>query len=359
MSSLIVEVCEVAEIAVHPNADRIERVRVKNWWCIAGKGHYKLGDKCVYVPPDAVLPKELAERWGIAKFCAPLKEGGFRVRAAKFRGERSYGTIQDLDDTTWPVGMDLREHYQITKWEPPPKLWMGDAAPEVEAFHKYTDIEAYGNFPNVFKEGEEVVMDEKIHGTNCRVGLIPVEDGGMIADVFMGGSHSVRRKQFDNKGNESLYWMPLKIKAVMDLLLYCYAESKGQPVVLFGEIYGPGVQDMHYGLEAKGFRAFDLSVGGRYLDYDAKVALWDKFGVEKVPVIYRGPFSPKVCEELVDGPTTVCEASAIKEPFKGREGIVIRPVKERFDTSLSGRAILKYVSVDYHERKNKDKSEDH
>lgn len=367
MSSLIVEVCEVAEIAKHPNADRLEKVRVKNWWCLSTIGHYKVGDKCVYIPPDAIISNSLAEKWNVTKFLAPLPKNpdgsrpdGLRVRAVKFRGERSYGMIQDLDDPTWEVGKDLIEHYNIFKYEPPVKSHAGDAAADYEPFHKYTDIENFGNFPDVFQDGEEVVIDEKIHGTNCRFGIVPMpDDTGLNQQTFMGGSHTVRRKQFDPKGNESLYWFPIHVSGVVQLLNYCYDISKGQPVILFGEIYGPGIQDMHYGLEAKGFRAFDMTIGGKWLDYDEKTALWSKFGVEAVPVIYRGPFSLAKCEELVDGPTTVCETSKIREVFKGREGIVIRPVKERFDSSLCGRAILKYVSVDYHERKNKDRSEDH
>ena len=46
-------------------------------------------------------------------------------------------------------------------------------------------------------------------------------------------------------------------------------------MVLFGELYGSGVQDMAYGLAdgAKGFRAFDIAVDGKYLDFDTKEAV--------------------------------------------------------------------------------------
>jgi RNA ligase (TIGR02306 family) len=370
MSNLIVEVCKIEEIRNHSNADRVELARVKNWWSVVPKGKYSVGSKVLYIPPDAILPEELAVRWGIAKFLAPLakypdgtRPPGLRVRAAKFRGERSYGTIQDVEDPTWDIGKDLVEHYGITKYEPPVKSHAGDAAPEVEGFHKYTDIESFGNFPGVFQEGEEVVIDEKIHGTNCRVGLLAHDEGTGVRPTLMAGSHTVRRKEFDNKGNKSLYWFPLELKpgqqdSVVELLDHLH-ETHKQPIILFGEIYGPGIQDMHYGRTEKGFRVFDMTIGGRWIDYDDKVALWTKFGVEYVPLLYRGPFSVQKCEELVDGPTTVCDPSTIREPFKGREGFVIRPVKERFDPTLSGRAILKYVSADYHDRKNKNPTENH
>ncbi len=62
-------------------------------------------------------------------------------------------------------------------------------------------------------------------------------------------------------------------------------------MILFGELYGSGVQDMAYGLAngAKGFRAFDIAVDGKYLDYDEKVAALERFGVEMSAASLPGP----------------------------------------------------------------------
>lgn len=372
MSKLIVEVCAVEEIAPHPNADRIERVRIKNWWCIAGKDSLKVGDKVVYVPPDAVLPNELAERWGIAKYCSSLAKlpngdvpPGLRVRACRFRGVPSCGTIQPLDDPSWEVGKDVCEHYGITKYEPPVKSHDGDAACDVPAFHKYTDIENIGNYPGVFQDGEMVFVTEKLHGTNCRVGLVfsNVDNpDGQPEWTLMAGSHSVRRKKVDAKGKMSRYWLPLENENIKQLLACAegFTSPASSAVIVFGEIFGPGVQDMTYGLNEPSFRVFDISVDGRYLDFSVVQSLCRQHGVETVPVLYLGPFSQAKMDELVDGPTTISDSSQIKEPFKGREGIVIKPVQEAYDHSrLGGRKILKQISIDYHERKNKGRSEDH
>jgi RNA ligase (TIGR02306 family) len=376
MSSLIIEVCAVEEIAPHPNADRLERIRVKNWWCIAPINKYTVGDKVVYLPPEAVLPEELAERWGIAKYCAPLARGPdgkrppkLRIRASRFRGEPSFGCIQDPDET-WDVGTNVQEHYGIEKWEPPLKAHDGDAAPPVPSFHAYTDIENICNFPDIFKENEEVIVTEKIHGTNCRVGFVlhPDEDG-YAEWQWMAGSHGVRRKEHDARGVRSRYWFPFwgeaeeddecDMKRLMEHIVS--RENAERAIIIFGEIFGEGVQDMHYGQDGIAFRAFDVSVDGKYLDYDSMVKYLEKYDIPTVPLLYRGPFSMEKMEELVDGPTTVCDQKSIKEPFKGREGVVVRPLRERYDFDLggSGRVVLKYVSVDYHERRNKDCTENH
>lgn len=370
MSTLIVEVCCVEEILPHPNADRLERVRVKNWWCVAPIGQYHVGDKTVYVPPDAVLPAELGERWGIAKYCAPVKDStDLRVRASRFRGIASFGTLQNLDDPSWEVGKDVREHFGITKYEPPLKTNDGEAAPAHENFHTYTEIENLGNYPSVLNDGEEVIVTEKLHGTNCRVGFINTGfDDETEAEKweFMAGSHAINRKPANDKGTPSRYWWPLtegntEECRVRDCLFgIMYKENAKASVILFGEIFGAGVQDMQYGQKGIAFRVFDISVDGNYLSYEKKKAYLDRFGVPMVPILYEGSYSLAKMDELVDGPTTICTAEQIKESFKGREGIVITPKEERYDRdNLQGRTILKYISADYHDRRNKNRSEDH
>jgi RNA ligase (TIGR02306 family) len=377
MSSLIVEVCDIQEIADHPNADRLERIRVKNWWCIAPIGQYKVGDKVVYLPPDSVIPEELAEQWGIAKYCAPLARGPdgkrppkLRIRASRFRGEPSFGCIQDLDDPSWPVGHDVKEYYKVEKWEPPLKSHDGDAAPPVPAFHAYTDIENIGNFPGILQDNERVVVTEKIHGTNCRVGYVKqADEDGYPCWEWMAGSHGVRRKEYDPRGARSRYWFPFSADAEEDdednlkcLIEHIISREHAEnAVIVFGEIFGEGVQDMHYGQSGIAFRVFDISVDGKYLDYDLMLAYLGLYSISAVPVLYEGPFSMSKMDELVDGPTTVCDPKSIKQPFKGREGIVIRPVKERynFDLGGSGRVVLKYISADYHARGNEKPTENH
>ena len=381
MSSLIVEVCSVEEIATHPNADRLERIRVKNWWCIGSKGHYKVGDKAVYLPPDSIIPEALAERWGIAKYCSPLARGidgqrpdGLRIRANRFRGEPSFGCLQDPDDTTWEVGKDVKEYYNVSKWEPPLKCLDGDAAPPVNAFHAYTDIENIGNFPGILKDGEEVIVTENIHGTNSRVGYVfhvDEQTEGYATWQWMAGSHGTRRKEINEKGVKSKYWFPFSIgdgnEPMQEMLKEIRNKENAQrSVICFGEIFGPGIQDMHYGQKGLAYRIFDIAVDGKYLNWDKVVENTSPYvhlGIQTVPVLYRGPFSMEAMSKLVDGPTTIVEKpDQITQVFKGREGIVIKPVVERFDQNLgsgSGRVVLKYISVDYHDRKNSDRTEDH
>jgi RNA ligase (TIGR02306 family) len=366
MSSLIVEVCRVERVEAHPNADRLCICTVKGWRVCAGRdpgagrNEFEAGDTCVYVPPDAVLPPELSDRLNVTKYLSPLARNadgvrapGGRLRVARLRGEPSYGLILRPPGPDLPVGTDVAGLLGITKWEPPVESTDGEAERPHPAFHAYTDVEYYRNFPDLIAEGEEVVFTEKVHGKNCRLGLIraPEAEGG---SMFMAGSHGQRRKELDARGRRSQFWEVLT-EPVRELLRFV-AEGPGpNNVVLFGEVYGCGVQDMWYGLEngRYGFRAFDLSVNGKYVDFDVKASLFARFGVEPVPVLYRGPFRKAKVEEHVSGPTTLCPPERAGK-FKGREGIVITPTRERpavTPTRLFDRVVLKAISFEYLERK--------
>ena len=359
MSTLVVEVCEVKAVSPHPNADALEFITVKGWQVIVQKAlGLKPGDRVVYFPPDTVMPPDLADRLGIARYLAPLpreidgsRETGLRVRAARLRGQPSYGTIDHAVDPSWEVGHDVKDHYGVTKFEPPMRPSDGDSLPPVAAFHGYTEIENIRNFPDVLQPGEEVVITEKLHGKNCRLGLIRVPGEAGDTFEFMAGSNDVRRKEVDQKGRPSDFWRPMTEPA-RDLLQHLSGDEHS--VVLFGELYGSGVQDMAYGMGngAKGFRAFDVAVDGKYLDFDAKAALFTRFGVEMVPFLDRGPFSWEAVEEQTYGPTTLCPPDQAGK-FGGREGCVVTPVVERYAPVLggSGRVILKSISADYLARK--------
>lgn len=396
MSSLIVQVCRVGDIYPHPNADRLELLTVKGWTVCAGKGQFRVDDKCVYFPPDCVLPLALSERLNITKYLSPVKVDGVyvggRVRVANLRGAKSYGTIMPCENAEWEVGTDVAAYYGVTKWEPPLKCMDGDAATPHPAFHRYFDMEHLRNFPDLFQVGEEVVITEKIHGQNCRLGLIrDTNTKGEAVWRWMAGSHDVRRQRYtqpmrqarDANGTkvgtpyphgepvESVFWKCFNpaIRAFLAEQTHCgYTpeEIDNEPpvkeleatanVVLFGERYGAGVQDMTYGCDngITCFRAFDFTVNGQYADFDHKQSVFARHGVEAVPVLYRGPFDFAIVEDFTDGPTTLC-ATTKAGTFSGREGVVVATTTEKQTVTpdkVFERTQLKCVSFAYLSRKD-------
>jgi len=174
-----------------------------------------------------------------------------------------------------------------------------------------------------------------VHNSNARASM--GIDGTMHC-----GSHHGARKPVDVHGRASTYWKPAEaLKPLLEDLVRIYS----LPVIVFSEIYGPGVQFMHYGLKESTFAIFDISVNGKYLDYKEFVAVNTKHNVPVVPTLYVGPFKKELLESWTSGPATQLGTEKIKG-FIGREGCVIKPTKERWDHSV-GRVILKSVSADY------------
>ena len=321
-SSLVVPVTTIDAIAPHPGADRLEIARVLGWQVVVPKGRHRAGDKVVYFPPDAIVPQEHSDRFGVTQY---LQKG--RVKCARLRGEPSFGFLVAPDDPQVPVGANLASHYGVTKYEPPVRPTAGDAEADDPMFPRYTDIENFRNFPDALVPGETVVLTEKVHGTNCRVGII---DGERMA-----GSMGVRRKAPPPEElRRSTYWMPFSSNAVTSLLEDFAARHR--QVVLFGEVFGRGIQSFHYGFRSElGFAAFDLLVDGSYLDWPDLKEVLAKFAVPAVPVLFEGPLDVEVVKLHSAGKTTFGDEHI-------REGLVIRPLRERTDPRF-GRVVLKYL----------------
>jgi hypothetical protein len=111
-------------------------------------------------------------------------------------------------------------------------------------------------------------------------------------------------------------------------------------VVLYGEIYGPSVQKLTYGVPSgeTHVRFFDILKDGVYMNYSDFRAALIHMGLNSVPALKVCPFSKEVLK-MADG-----------NAFAGghiREGIVIKPWdKEELDPEL-GRKIIKVISEKY------------
>lgn len=317
-------------MAPHPNADRLLLTRVWDYPVIVGREEFKEGDLAVYVPVDALVPAG-DPRWeflgkGQSAKVGPggLGKGMFyRIRAARLRGTFSMGLLTKAPPGACE-GDDLRVLLGIEKYEPPePVSTSGDNEKDPGILPVY-DVEGLRRWPGVLVPGEEVVVTEKIHGTNARF--------VWYAGRLWAASHTTFKKPPGEGGSGPVWWRA----AVQYKLAECLNVGDATSVALYGEVYGP-VQDMKYGTERGALKLaiFDvLDVERRvWLDFDVADDFVGHLGLPWVPVLYRGPWSEEL-RALAEGPSTVPDAGHV------REGIVIRPVRERFHEGL-GRVLLK------------------
>jgi len=359
MASFEVKVCKIT-VLPHPNADRLELAQAGAYLSAIPKGAYKTGDLAVYIPEQAILPETLIEELGLVGRLAGRKCN--RVKAILLQKVLSQGIIYP-NKGNWEEGEVLNEVLGITKYSPPiPRELDGEVMTTPLSLTVNYDIENFKRYPELLIEGEEVQITEKIHGTFSMFSAIPTawqNDPEKQIEGLIDGRFSVSSKGLGSKGltfidcesnKENVY-----MKAAKTLKLFEFAgalaDRYNTVVVVLGEIFGQGIQDLGYGFTKAQFRLFDIAIGEeridkRYLDHQTLTELCSEFDIQRVPLLYVGEFSKEVLALYTNGKEVVSGSEA-----HIREGCVVKPLKERYTIEF-GRVFLKSVSDDYLLRKN-------
>jgi RNA ligase (TIGR02306 family) len=381
MSAFKVPIKQIRAIEPHPNADALEIAVIDGYRSVVKKGQFRAGDMVAYLPEGSVLPQWLLRHlslWDEEKGCGKLagKEGN-RIKAVKLRGELSQGICYPLrkeelaSGTVWWIDSfknwvwksariddmhDAAEFLGVTKYEPPvPACMAGEVFSVDPAFTLDFDVESWQSYPDILKEGEEVVITEQIHGTFTGISVLRYEDAhpeafGEVNNILLfskglGAKGLVFKNNERNRNNVYVRATREVIQRIDELQRGKSPSPLAQTFIL-GETYGPGVQDLTYGTEL-GFRIFAVCQGTRgnltWLDWPRVEEIAEMLGIFTVPVLGKLPFSVAIMKRLASGMTAIGGHHIC-------EGVVVTPIPERTDPTI-GRVSLKYVSPDYLTRK--------
>ncbi|WP_327288063.1 RNA ligase (ATP) [Streptomyces sp. NBC_01198] len=349
MSTLRVT-AEQLTIVEHPNADALELAQVGLYRAVVAKGEYRTGEFAVYIPEQAVLPEPLVAELGLTGRLA----GGAanRVRAVRLRGELSQGIVcrpavlagTDLERAS-AADEDFAGRLGITKWVPPVPISMSGDVESAPDLLPWTDIENLKRYPDIFAPGDLVTVTEKLHGTAC---CLTYYAGSGAIHVTSKGLGSQRLALVESPGN--LYWRAVRGHGLPQLAADLAGTLGATRVGIYGEVYGSGVQDLGYGLDARGglpgYAAFDVcaEIGGRLSWLDpAELPVGD---LPLVPRLHHGPFDLDQVLALARGKETVSGRGA-----HIREGVVVRTADGTYSPVIGGRAVAKVVSDAYLTRK--------
>lgn len=385
-------IIRITEIKKHTNADSLEIIPIGEYQVVSKIGQFKVGDLGVYIQPDSIVPQTEPFKFIWEPYmCVPTQEGETftvpekrrRITVRKFRGEWSEGLLLPVTDfgelvdstltrhfveSDFPEGTDVSDTLGITHYDPDSESTKGSnsAAPKLRKKYPKTlrgwwmwlsrrikhylgirddvggkednislgipiyDVDAYKNYPNTFQDGEQVIVTEKIHGSNARYIYL---DGVMYA-----GS----RKLWKAQDSTCIFRRNLKINPWIEE--WCKTH---EGYVLWGEVT-PTQGGYEYGSKEPQFFVFDIRTpDGKWLEDSLETeTLWITLDKHRVPILYIGKFNLEDIKKLVDGPSTVPGAKNI------REGVVVKSVTERNVHGL-GRAQLKIVSNAFLEKDNK------
>jgi RNA ligase (TIGR02306 family) len=322
-------VARIGEIIPIPGADNIELALAGGWQAITKKGEYSVGDKVVVATTDAVIPVALSDLMQVTNY---LRKGQ-RVRTVKLRGMYSecllipfkYLAPKALENNV-EEGHDMMEILGVVKYEAPVRQVQLSSGRKFKYkdnpnFHIYYKFPNLKNVAGMFTEEDMVEITRKIHGTNARYGIVRKTSlsfmdkvkkffrlGGEWIDYeYVYGSHNVE-KGSDSQGFYSTdIWRTIaekyKIKEKLwELVKDQYTvEELGAGIVLYGEIYGGGIQkNYEYGLTDIEFIGFDFSEDGTYFaPLTAEYAINKLMGLPYVERLHFGPWSQEVQDNYV------------------------------------------------------------
>jgi RNA ligase (TIGR02306 family) len=355
-----VNVVRIEEILPHTNADSLGIVYIGGYQCVVKKEVYKVGDLALYIQPDTLVPVHPAFSF-LWEGTEPT-ERRRRVTVRRFRKEWSEGLLMPVSEfdalhrlgsglgcrlLNVSEGDDVAEllgfkHYEepehgaplgtpgrtLPLWQRILKFFGYKPRPFGPKVSTVYDVESLKNYPRVFAEGEEVIVTEKIHGSNARY----LFDG----KKFWIGSHKKWRKDSGN------IWA--RIAAKYPWIEQFCRDNPGD--TLYGEVT-PTQAGYQYGnTPEEQFFAFDVKrADGSYIP---KRTLYKLVSIQQlVPVVYEGPYDAAKVKAMAEGRTLVGMKNA-----HIREGIVVSSVEERTVRGV-GRAHLKLKSMAFLEEETK------
>jgi len=311
-------IAKIKEIYPIPNADNIELVKINGWSSIVQKGIHKIDDLVLCLTTDAVIPEELATKWGVINY---LRKGN-RVRTVRLKGTYSECILiplSDLDFSTeiWRDGEDLMNILNIHKYEPPMVEERLPGGKKIRFsqnpnFHVYYKFPNAKNVPNMFQDGDLVNVTRKIHGSNARYGIVKKNKITVLDHLkkFFGfkyayyeyvyGSHH-QQKADDSPGYYATnHWKEVDHKYDIKGKLWqlfkdqIQHENKFDNIIVYGEIYGKGIQGdkYNYGLDHVDFKGFDIEIDGKYIDNASKINIFSILHLPIVDTLYTGPYDP-------------------------------------------------------------------
>ena len=375
MSEFKAAYTKVVAINPHPNPEvhSLAVATIYGFQVIIRKDSLNVGDLVLFAPVDSIIPTVLE----IMLFPpdSKIKLNNSRVRQIRIQKFPSQGMILNMKDIQayltclgyknfmFEEEKDYAQLLGITKYEPEaPKVFLGTKITskrrlaEHPMMHSYNGVDNGKWFPNRFKEDiDEVVIQNKFHGTNARFGHFKTIKRGIIDNIksffgllpnthFRYGSNNV-----DITGKSGKYDGYYEIDLYGRAFEKCKAKDKVKlNELIFGEIIGEGIQKgYHYGHKDPVFILFDVKVFNddgtfKWLNPEEVEEYAKERGFDMVTILYKGVYKKSVVDLLTVGSDPYYPQHKIKE------GIVIKSRYNYTNTEYSSsKNVLKSINPDY------------
>ena len=329
--------------AVKPieGADAIELILIKGWQCVAKKGEFAPGDKCVYFEVDSFLP--IDERYEFLRRSSYRKnefmDEGFRIKTMTMRGEISQGlalpmdSFPEISEMGADIGTDVTDLLNVRKWELPEMagssgIEIGDKPFGIPTTDE-TRLQSMTEFIDAFA-GLPYYITTKMDGTSCTV----YHKGGVVGVCG-------RNKEYKEDASSCPMWAWVLKSGLKDRLL-----ALGEDIAIQGEFCGQGIQKNRLKLMTPNLFVFDIA----YLEgHGARPKMGlsglrdycGRLGLEMVPVEEAGDSFEYTLDELIE------KARGKYPSGMDKEGIVVRTQEFQHNTALRHKMSFKVINNDF------------
>ncbi len=351
MERQLATIQKILEINPIEGADKIEVATILGWEVVVKKGEFKVGDLCVYIEIDSLLPV-----WEEFEFMEKKK---YRVKTIRLRKQISQGlafpisAIKKVDLSGFTEGQNVTKELKIIKYDPQlqkenklkntkpvhpvvkyflryewfRKLY-NQKKSDFPSFLRKTDETRIQSKPSVLRRDKDIdyVFTEKLDGQSATFA---------IKKKFFGYEYFIcsRNLRLVDK-DTSNYWKIFEqenLKEKLKRIHKLYGD-----VAIQGEIIGNGIQGNKYGIDGLEFHVFSLfgikinnymKSHGRfnikdhsYLSHTHTRVTCDDLGLNHVPVLKKMVKLPETVKELVE----ISKGDSVLKKGVVREGIVCR-----------------------------------
>ena len=325
---------QISDLQPIKDRDKIELATIDGWQVIVKKDEFHVGDLCVYIEIDSILPEKPEFEF--------LRSKNFRIRTMKMAGVISQGIcfpLSILPKKNWKLDDDVTSVIGVTKYEQttddpikPNKSFLmrykwfrklkslfskKSGSKEFPNFIKKTDEVRIQNVPELLHEKKTWIITEKIDGQSGT--YILKKEKGLFKNKlnFMICS---RNRQLSSNDSGSYVYISKKYP-IEDFLKTIIDDYNW--VAIQGEIVGPKIQSNKYSLNDYDFYVFNVIKQGKRLNSLEARDICNKFGLKFVPIL-------EVTNELPDNVNDMLIKAHGKSQLADiyREGLVIRSTDE-------------------------------
>ena len=326
---------KIVDIQPIEGADKIECVQILGWKLVAKKNEFKIGELCVYIEIDSILPKIAA-----FEFMANYK---YRVKTIRLRKQISQGLAVNLKNLpefkleNLKEGTDVTDILDVKKydpdqaaedkivsrsvnkwWSPYAKYWLFQKIVLPIILRKETatvfpshlisksDETRIQNIPKILAEydGKVFIETEKLEGQSSTYSLEKKRFGKIKF-------HVCSREKRLPKRTTSNWWKieeQLDIQETLDFLMTAYPALAWN---IQGEIIGEGIQGNIYNVKGLDFYVYrlkktELNGAVTFFNPYEGINLLKEFGLKWVPIVGEYVLDKTTVETIlkhVDGPS--------------------------------------------------------